>query len=135
MNQAVKHGTDRQLIMCSATVTNKAKKLARKFFNENDPDFKIMIEKSTHMNLAHLKHDFVQLSDYDKLIPLRKILKEYRKYARKHKTGAIIFCNTVQSSRAVEHALAEEGITHDSKNFTAVSLHGEIPPRMRASNF
>lgn len=45
--------------MCSATVTGRAKKLARKFFDEKDPDFHVLIEKSTHMNLAHLKHDFV----------------------------------------------------------------------------
>lgn len=38
-----------------------------------------------------------------------------------------MFCNSVQSSRAVEHALAEKGLK-------AKSLHGEIPPIMRIKN-
>ena len=47
------------------------------------------------MNLNNLKHDFVQLADFDKLIPLKNILKEYRKYARKNQSSAIVFCNSV----------------------------------------
>jgi hypothetical protein len=44
--------------------------MARRFFSEEDPSFKIIIEKSTHMNLSNLKHEFIHLADYDKIKPL-----------------------------------------------------------------
>ena len=86
------------------------------------------VEKSTHMNLSNLKHEFIHLADYDKIKPLHLLLKEFRKYSRKNKTGAIIFCNSVNSARAIEHTLAESGME-------ACSLHGEIPPKLRLANY
>ena len=80
------------------------------------------------MNLSHLKHEFIQLSDFDKVKPLKMLVKEFRSYAGKNKTSCMIFCNSVQSARAIEHALAEEGEK-------TACLHGEIPPRMRHNNF
>jgi hypothetical protein len=44
--------------------------MARRFFHEKDENFKIIVEKSTHMNLSNLKHEFIQLADYDKIKPL-----------------------------------------------------------------
>jgi len=44
--------------------------MARRFYDEADPDFKIIIEKSTHLNLSNLKHEFIHLADYDKIKPL-----------------------------------------------------------------
>ena len=58
----------------------------------------------------------------------KMLVKEFRAYGNKNKTSAIIFCNSVQSARAIEHALAEEGEKTSC-------LHGEIPPRMRQNNF
>lgn len=55
-------------------------------------------------------------------------MKEFKKYTRKHNTSAIVFCNSVQSARAVEHILSETG-------FKTASLHGDIPPRYREKNF
>jgi superfamily II DNA/RNA helicase len=114
--------------MCSATVTKKMEEFAYKFFDRRDPDFKILIEKNTHMNLSHLKHEFIQLADYDKIKPLKLLCKEYQKYARKHKTSCIVFCNSVNSARAIEHTLAESGMK-------SCSIHGEIPPHLRMENF
>ena len=56
------------------------------------------------------------------------LVKEFRDYAKKNKTSCMIFCNSVKSARAIEHAVAEEGEK-------TASLHGEIPPRMRNNNF
>lgn len=78
------------------------------YFDSNE-SFVRLIEKSTHMNLSHLKHEFIHLADYDKIKPLKLLVKEFRKYANKNKTSCIIFCNSVQSARAIEHALAEDG--------------------------
>jgi len=107
--------------MCSATVNKKMTELARRFFDEKDPNFQIFVEKSTHLNLSNLKHEFIALPDYDKIKPLQLLCKEYRKYARKNNTACIIFCNSVNSARAIEHALAADGME-------TCSLHGEIPP-------
>ena len=68
------------------------------------------------------------MADFDKLKPLKMLAKEFRAYAQKNQTSCIVFCNSVQSARAVEHALAEEGEK-------TASLHGDIPPKMRHNNF
>ncbi len=108
-------------------MTSRMDGLIKDYFTDN-PDFKQLIEKKTHQNLSHLKHEFIQLADYDKVKPLKMLVKEFRTHAAKNKTSCIIFCNSVQSSRAIEHALAEEGEK-------TACLHGEIPPRMRQRNF
>ena len=45
--------------MCTATVNRKMEEIGYKFFDKEDPNFQIFIEKKTHMNLAHLKHEFI----------------------------------------------------------------------------
>ena len=106
LRDGAKKNVKKQLIMCSATISKQMEEMARRFFDPMDPEFKTFVEKSTHMNLSNLKHEFIQLADFDKLKPLELICKEYRKYARKHNTSCIVFCNSVQSARAVEHTLA-----------------------------
>ena len=114
--------------MCSATINRKMEDIAYRFFSKEDPDFKILIEKSTHMNLSNLKHEFIQIADYDKIKPLKLLCKEYRKYSRKNNTSCIVFCNSVSSARAIEHALSEDGME-------STSLHGDIPPKLRLDNY
>lgn len=107
------------------------RKIASDYFGDGtDPAFRFkeLIEKSTHMNLQHLKHEFVSLADFDKVKPLKLLIKEFTKYARKHNTSCIVFCNSVNSARAIEHALREEKIK-------TASMHGDIPPRIRERNF
>ena len=109
-------------------MSKQMEELAGRFFNPKDPNFKIMVEKSTHLNLQNLKHEFIHLADFDKLKPLELLTKEYRKYSRKHDTSCIIFCNSVNSARAIEHTLSEKGMK-------SCSLHGEIPPKLRLANY
>lgn len=88
--------------------------------------------------MSCLKHEFIELADYDKIVPLKNLVKDYRKYARKHKTSCIVFCNSVQCARAIEHALASEGMTSNMKSssyFKTSSLHGDIPPKLRMANY
>ena len=121
----------RQVIFASATVSKQMRKIAADYFGDGtDPAFRFkeLIEKSTHMNLQHLKHEFVSLADFDKVKPLKLLMKEFTKYARKHNTSCIVFCNSVNSARAIEHALREEKIR-------TASMHGDIPPRIRERNF
>jgi len=109
-------------------MSKQMEKIATRFFSPDDPSFKQIVEKNTHMNLNNLKHEFIHLSDIDKIKPLKLLLKEYRKYARKNRTSTIIFCNSVASARAVEHTLSEDGME-------STSLHGDIPPKLRISNY
>lgn len=111
------------------------KKIARDFFGEvnefgvsGNGDYKELVEKSTHMNLSNLKHEFIHVADYDKVKPLKLLMKEFKRYARKHNSSCIVFCNSVQSARAIEYCLAEDG-------FKTASMHGDIPPRNRQRNY
>jgi len=118
-------------VFSTATITKQMKKIAEDYFGlGTDPQnqYKEIIEKSTHMNLTHLNHEFIHIADFDKMKPLQLLMKEFKKYARKHNTSCIVFCNSVKSSRAVEHTLAEAG-------FKTASMHGDIPPRNRERNF
>jgi superfamily II DNA/RNA helicase len=80
------------------------------------------------MNLSNLKHEFIHIADFDKIKPLQLLYKEFKKYKRKHNTSAIVFCNSVQSCRAIEHALSEQGVK-------TTSMHGDIPSKQREKNF
>lgn len=122
------------MVFASATVSKANYSMAKEFFGDEDTwthpnsPFKKIVEKSTHMNLSNLEHEFIHIADFDKVKPLKLLMKEYKKYARKHNTSCIVFCNSVQSARAMEYLLAEEG-------FKTSSLHGEIPPKYREKNF
>ena len=75
-------------------MTNQMDGILKDYF-ANDKDFAKLIEKNAHMNLSNLKHEFIQLSDYDKIKPLKLLMKEFKSYAAKNKTSCIIFCNSV----------------------------------------
>jgi len=119
-------------VFASATINKRMRQLCADYFEgpQVDPafNFRTLQEKSTHMNLSNLKHEFIHIADYDKLKPLKLLMKEFKKYQRKHNTSCIVFCNSVQSARAIEHSLAEHGIS-------TASMHGDIPPRLRERNF
>lgn len=102
--------------------------LARHFSlnSEGDrPFLKQIIEKNTHLNLAHLKHDFIQLQEYDKNPLFSKVIFEVS--AGLHGGSCIIFCNSIQSARATEYFVNSLGLK-------AVSLHGDVPSKERISN-
>ena len=106
------------------------KAIAKDYFGEAETGggYAELIERSTHMNLSNLNHEFIQIADYDKIKPLTLLMKEFKKYARKHNTSTMVFCNSVMSARACEHALSEEG-------YKVTGVHGDIPPRGRERNF
>ena len=127
--KSIKRTVRPQIIFASATVSKHMKKIAKDFFGEvnelgvsGNGDYKELVEKSTHMNLSNLKHEFIHVADFDKVKPLKLLMKEFKRYARKHNSSCIVFCNSVQSARAIEHCLAEDG-------FRTASMHGDIPPR------
>lgn len=52
------------------------RKVAKEYFGEEDswdlPEspFHRLVEKSTHLNLSNLKHEFIHIADFDKVKPL-----------------------------------------------------------------
>ncbi|CDW82256.1 dead-box atp-dependent rna helicase 39-like [Stylonychia lemnae] len=127
LSGAERQGVKKQLIFSTATVTSPMDQLLKDYFPDSK-DFAKLVEKHTHMNLSHLKHEFIKLADYDKMKPLLLLVKEYKQYALKNETSCVIFCNSVASARAIEHGLANE-------SYKTASLHGEMPPRIRMQNF
>jgi superfamily II DNA/RNA helicase len=51
LNEGVKNNVPKQLVMCTATISKQMEELASRFFDPKDPKFRIMVEKSTHLNL------------------------------------------------------------------------------------
>lgn len=45
--------------------------------------FRKLIEKKTHTNLAHVNHEFIHVSDMDKMQPLNLLLKEFKTHQHK----------------------------------------------------
>jgi superfamily II DNA/RNA helicase len=85
----------RQVIFVSATVTKAMRGLIGDYLSDEDLGYRELIEKSTHMNLQNLNHEFIHLADYDKIKPLKLLMKEFKKYTRKHNTSCMVFCNSV----------------------------------------
>lgn len=59
------------------------RQFANEYFGDlQDPahGYKELIEKSTHMNLSNLNHEFIHIADYDKIKPLQLLVKEFKRY-------------------------------------------------------
>lgn len=115
-----------KMIFVGATLPPNLDKMITKQFTEDDKlsgnYIKRIILKNTHLNLSHLKHDFIQLEDYNKSPTLVKLLGTINP-----DLGVMIFCNSINSARALEYSLIDFG-------FSTVSLHGEIPTKQRFAN-
>ncbi len=59
LTDGARKNIDKQLIMCTATISKRMERMARRFFAVEDPSFRIIVEKNTHMNLSNLKHEFI----------------------------------------------------------------------------
>lgn len=104
------------------------------------------IDKSTNHNLSNVKHEFIHVTDYDKIPTLLKIIKEKQylfdlignnkvakniaisvseKLAIKNnQSSVIIFCNSINCARKIAHDINEAG-------FQCSVIHGEVPPFKR----
>ena len=82
------------MILSTATITREMDVLLKEYMKGRN-GFEELIDKGMHMNLSHVKHEFIQVADYDKLKPLKLLVKEFKTYAVKNNTSAIVFCNSV----------------------------------------
>ncbi|KAK4804549.1 hypothetical protein SAY86_004366 [Trapa natans] len=109
-----------QTILVTATMTKAVQKLV-------DEEFQGILHlrtSSLHKKISTARHDFIKLSGSEnKLESLLQVLEP--SLARGNKV--MVFCNTLNSSRAVDHFLGESQIS-------TVNYHGEVPAEKRVEN-
>eukprot|EP00262_Sarcandra_glabra_P010602 TRINITY_DN258_c0_g1_i2.p1 TRINITY_DN258_c0_g1~~TRINITY_DN258_c0_g1_i2.p1 ORF type:complete len:663 (+),score=110.79 TRINITY_DN258_c0_g1_i2:29-1990(+) len=120
-NRASKSGDEGfQTILVTATMTKAVQKLI-------DEEFQGIVHLRTstlHKKIASARHDFIKLSGVEnKLESLLQVLEPSLAKGNR----VMVFCNTLNSSRAVDHFLSENQI------FT-VNYHGEVPAEQRVVN-
>lgn len=109
-----------QTVLVSATMTKAVQKLV-------DEEFQGIIHLRTstlHKKIASARHDFIKLSGSEnKLEALLQVLEPSLAKGNR----VMVFCNTLNSSRAVDHFLGENQIS-------TVNYHGEVPAEQRVEN-
>ncbi|KAL9449527.1 hypothetical protein AB3S75_011450 [Citrus x aurantiifolia] len=120
-NRASKpNGQGFQTVLVSATMTKAVQKLV-------DEEFQGIAHLRTstlHKKIASARHDFIKLSGSEnKLEALLQVLEPSLSKGNK----VMVFCNTLNSSRAVDHFLNENQIS-------TVNYHGEVPAQERVEN-
>uniref|UniRef100_J3KX36 RNA helicase n=1 Tax=Oryza brachyantha TaxID=4533 RepID=J3KX36_ORYBR len=120
-NRAAKPGDQGfQTVLVTATMTKAVQKLI-------DEEFEGIVHLRTstfQKRVATARHDFIKLSGSEnKLEALLQVLEPSLAKGNK----IMVFCNTLNSSRAVDHFLTENQIS-------TVNYHGEVPAEERVEN-
>lgn len=120
-NRAAKPGDQGfQTVLVTATMTKAVQKLI-------DEEFEGIVHLRTstfQKRVATARHDFISLSGAEnKLEALLQVLEPSLAKGNK----VMVFCNTLNSSRAVDHFLTENQIS-------TVNYHGEVPAEERVEN-
>ncbi|KAG5182709.1 DEAD box helicase [Tribonema minus] len=116
-----------QFVLVSATVTAALRRLleAGEF-----PKVRMVETRDVHRALPNMKHAMVDCKGRDKLSVLLEVLAQHggsgSSAAAQAAARTLIFCNTVASARAVDHALRDAGVA-------AAAYHGEVPSAQRAA--
>jgi superfamily II DNA/RNA helicase len=108
-----------QFCFVLATFNNEV----QNYLQEHFPRAKLITAPRLHYNLKNITQRFVTIAGSDKLKHLLPLIGGETSNNR-----TIIFCNTVNSCRAVHYALIESGIS-------ASCYHSEIPPEKQAEEF
>lgn len=109
-----------QTVLVTATMTKAVQKLV-------DEEFQGIVHLRTstlHKKIASARHDFIKLSGSEnKLEALLQVLEPSLAKGNR----IMVFCNTLNSSRAVDHFLSENQLS-------TVNYHGEVPAGQRVEN-
>ncbi|KAM7511283.1 hypothetical protein LguiB_010158 [Lonicera macranthoides] len=109
-----------QTVLVTATMTTAVQKLV-------DEEFEGIVHlrtSSLHKKIANARHDFIKLSGSEnKLEALLQVLEPSLAKGNR----VMVFCNTLNSSRAVDHFLNENQLS-------TVNYHGEVPAEQRVEN-
>ncbi|GFP78998.1 dead-box ATP-dependent RNA helicase 39 [Phtheirospermum japonicum] len=109
-----------QTVLVTATMTKAVQNLV-------DEEFQGILHLRTstlHKRIASARHDFIKLSGSEnKMEALLQVLEPSLAKGNR----VMVFCNTLNSSRAVDHFLNENQIS-------TVNYHGEVPAEQRIEN-
>ncbi|KAM0018457.1 putative RNA helicase [Helianthus debilis subsp. tardiflorus] len=109
-----------QTVLVSATMTNAVQKLV----DEEFEGIEHLRTSTLHKKVASARHDFIKLSGSEnKLEALLQVLEPSLAKGNR----VMVFCNTLNSSRAVDHFLSENQLA-------TVNYHGEVPAVERVEN-
>ncbi|KAJ4966290.1 hypothetical protein NE237_018139 [Protea cynaroides] len=109
-----------QTVLVTATMT----KAVQQLIDEEFQGINHLRTSTLHKKVASARHDFIKLSGSEnKLEALLQVLEPSLAKGNR----VMVFCNTLNSSRAVDHFLGENQI------FT-VNYHGEVPAEQRVEN-
>lgn len=130
VNQDVidQRGASARAIFVTATLGGALRTFLDTSFGKNNKNFEYLMDKSTHLNLSNIKHEFIHLSEFDKHKSFENVINEVAFTLKKFKRCAMIFCDTVKSAQSTEYFIRELG-------YDCVSLHGDIPARSRVQNY
>ncbi|BBN11162.1 ATP-dependent RNA helicase DDX28 [Marchantia polymorpha subsp. ruderalis] len=113
-------GTGFQTVLVTATIT----KAVQKVLDEEFPGIRHIHTSTLHKKVSSARHDFLKLSGTEnKLEALQQVLEPSLAKGNR----VMVFCNTLNSCRAIDHFLRENGIQ-------TVNYHGEIPAEERVEN-
>lgn len=119
-----KRSAELQSVFVAATVSQTMEKQLKQKLQLDTSALLRAQTSSLHTLPEQCSHRFLEVSgDVDKL---EWLAREASKRQRNERV--MIFCNTVQSCRAVEHSLVENGID-------TVHYHGEMPPERRSESY
>ncbi|KAF3664050.1 DEAD-box ATP-dependent RNA helicase 39 [Capsicum annuum] len=120
-NRASKTGDEGfQTILVTASMTKAVKKLV----DEEFQGIEHLRTSTLHKKISSARHDFIKLSGSEnKLEALLQVLEPSLAKGNR----VMVFCNTLNSSRAVDHFLNETQIS-------TVNYHGEVPADQRVEN-
>ncbi|CAN1220824.1 DEAD-box ATP-dependent RNA helicase 39 [Linum grandiflorum] len=109
-----------QTVLVAATMTKGVQSLV-------DEEFEGIVHLRTstlHRKVASARHDFIKLAGSEnKLEALLQVLEPSLAKGNR----VMVFCNTLDSSRAVDHFLSEN-------QMATVNYHGEVPAGQRVEN-
>ena len=91
--------------------------------NESRIELNVVEVDGLHRSLPNVRHNVEEVKGVDKIVVLKSIMQQHS--AKPLRT--LIFCNSVDSVRAVQYALNEAGTP-------ALSYHGDLNSREREAN-
>ncbi len=100
-------------------------------FIESLPEKRVFVNTNINQNLSNIKHEFIHLSDFDKMKPLGMLINELATKMKVLHSSTIIFCNSISSVRATEMHIA----TYFPDIIKTTTIHGDLPLKLRQSNF
>lgn len=122
-----------RVTLVSATFPRLLETLLDRYFTPHPhtvidkPYLRRVIEEKTHLNLEHIKHEFVPVDQKKRDNVLLTLLLDVSRQLHAHES-CLIFCNTTESANRI-HALLEK------HRFPVLLVHSQTPPTERLTAY